>query len=399
MVTRLSEGVRRRAWACALALGLGACGGEVDVVVPGTPSGRADMPVILADLGAARDMPDESAPDLPVVPQDMGAPADLGVPSDMDALDMPVEASDMPVVPQDMGDPFIGTACAVGGRAGVCLDVSACDGGRVSTPGFCPGPAQIQCCTTPAPDMGAPDMSQQDMGGWQCDPNAAPQPNAGMTEPPGQGGCPSGMIPIAGVCVDRVEAALVEVLPGGATRPWSPYLNPGTTRVRAVAIPQAVPQGYITGDQAEAACVEAGKRLCTSAEWLRACQGPQGWTYPYGNTRQPGVCHDARSPHPVVEYFGSSEAWVWSRLGDRCINQLPASLRPTGAQPGCVTAEGALDMMGNLHEWVSDASGTFRGGFYVDTYRNGNGCLYRTTAHNRQHWDYSTGFRCCADMP
>ena len=53
-------------------------------------------------------------------------------------------------------------------------------------------------------------------------------------------------------------------------------------------------------------------------------------------------------------------------------------------------------MMGNLHEWVADASGTFRGGFYADTSRNGPGCLYRTTAHNRQHWDYSTGFRCCA---
>ena len=24
--------------------------------------------------------------------------------------------------------------------------------------------------------------------------------------------------------------------------------------------------------------------------------------------------------------------------------------------------------------------------------------LYATTAHNTQHWDYSTGFRCCADL-
>ena len=41
--------------------------------------------------------------------------------------------------------------------------------------------------------------------------------------------------------------------------------------------------------------------------------------------------------------------------------------------------------------------GTFRGGFYVDTMINGPGCLYATTAHNVYHWDYSTGFRCCAD--
>ena len=46
---------------------------------------------------------------------------------------------------------------------------------------------------------------------------------------------------------------------------------------------------------------------------------------------------------------------------------------------------------------AADPAGTFRGGFYVDTVRNGDGCLYRTTAHDRGHWDYSTGFRCCAD--
>jgi hypothetical protein len=52
--------------------------------------------------------------------------------------------------------------------------------------------------------------------------------------------------------------------------------------------------------------------------------------------------------------------------------------------------------MGNLHEWTADPNGTFRGGFYADTAINGEGCLYATTAHNRSHWDYSTGFRCCA---
>jgi hypothetical protein len=53
--------------------------------------------------------------------------------------------------------------------------------------------------------------------------------------------------------------------------------------------------------------------------------------------------------------------------------------------------------VGNLHEWTADPAGTFRGGFYVDTKLNGPGCLYATTAHDSSHWDYSTGFRCCAD--
>ena len=75
------------------------------------------------------------------------------------------------------------------------------------------------------------------------------------------------------------------------------------------------------------------------------------------------------------------------------------SLDLTGENDGCVTPEGVFDLMGNLHEWTADPAGTFRGGFYVDTVRNGPGCLYRTTAHNTEHWDYSTGFRCCADGP
>lgn len=270
--------------------------------------------------------------------------------------------------------------CSVDGEVGECLDVALCDG--VSTPGFCPGPAEIQCCT-PFP--------------WGCDPDAHPQPNAGLTEPPGLGGCPPGMAPVDTFCMDRYEAALLRVYPDQSTGPWSPYHNPGTLRVRAVSLPAAVPQGYLNGEQAAAACAEAGKRLCTDSEWLRACQGPAGWTYPYGDARQPGVCADARAEHPAIQYFGTSDSWIWSELGHPCLNRLPDSLSPTGAHAGCVSADGIFDLMGNLHEWTADPAGTFRGGFYVDTTLNGEGCLYRTTAHNTLHWDYSTGFRCCAD--
>lgn len=205
------------------------------------------------------------------------------------------------------------------------------------------------------------------------------------------------MVKVSSFCIDQYEASLVEVLSNGTTKPWSPYFNPGTTKVKAVSIKGAVPQGYINGIQAEAACQAAGKRLCTDTEWLRACRGTQQYTYPYGSTRQPGVCNDARSKHPAVEYFQSSAQWVFSKIQHQCLNQLPQSLAKSGSYAGCVTAEKVYDLMGNLHEWTSNSTGIFRGGFYVDTYRNGNGCLYRTTAHTRPHWDYSTGFRCCAD--
>lgn len=266
------------------------------------------------------------------------------------------------------------------------MRVGDCFGERKATPGFCFGPEDVQCCTKKGSSC------------WSCDPKQKVSPNVGLKELAGLGGCALGMVRVARYCIDQFEASLVEVLSQGQLRPWSPYFNPGTRRVRALSLRNAVPQGYISGFQAEQACKEAGKRLCTDTEWLRACQGSQKRVYPYGSSRRPGVCNDARALHPAIEYFGTSASWVFSKIQNPCLNQLRNSLARTGVRSGCVTQEGIFDMMGNLHEWTANGSGVFRGGYYVDTYRNGPGCLYRTTAHNRQHWDYSTGFRCCADL-
>ncbi len=276
-----------------------------------------------------------------------------------------------------------GPACDVNGREGVCAGASLCTvDGYAAFPGHCDGPAEIQCCA-PLPDGGV------------CDPEAHPLPNAGIEEAAGIGGCRAGMIPItADFCVDRYEAFLVTY---PDELPVSPYFNPDQASMMAKSAAGAVPQGYIEQVQADDACYAAGKRLCTDTEWLRACEGPGGDTYPYGDVREPGVCNDARDQHPAVEYFGTSDSWIYSELDHPCLNQLENGLATSGEYDGCETAEGAFDMMGNLHEWTADPNGTFRGGFYVDTELNGPGCLYATTAHNIYHWDYSTGFRCCAD--
>ena len=274
--------------------------------------------------------------------------------------------------------------CDVLGEPGYCVTTDACQAmsSHAPWPGFCPGtPADVECCI--------PDLL------LLCDPSVIALPNTHHThEEAGVGGCPAGMIAVTTFCIDRYEASLVRMDDGSS---WSPFDNPGATEVVAVSVKGAVPQGYIDGIQAGEACTNAGKRLCTDNEWLRACQGPSGYTYPYGDTRMTGVCNDHRDLHPAYEYFGTTDPSVFSMIDNACINQLPETVDRAGDNPGCVTAEGAFDMMGNLHEWTADPDGTFRGGYYVDTVENGNGCLYVTTAHDTSHWDYSTGFRCCAD--
>lgn len=243
--------------------------------------------------------------------------------------------------------------------------------------------------------------SREDGASRRCRTDRKPQPNVGIEEPGGLGGCPPGMAPVfeTRVCIDRWEAHLVEVTDRGLLRPWSPYFNPAGQRVRARSAPGAVPQGYISAVQAAAACREAGKRLCRAEEWDLACRGPDGTTFPYGERRQQGVCNDARAEHPAFELYGRRDRAVFRWLDNPCINQLADGLARTGEHPGCVTPGEVYDLMGNLHEWIDDPAGTFKGGYYVDTWRNGPGCLYRTTAHHARYWDYSTGFRCCADLP
>ena len=200
------------------------------------------------------------------------------------------------------------------------------------------------------------------------------------------GPCPDEMAEIAGFCIDRYEAWLDG---------QSPFEVPGAGV--AMTGPGQIPQGYIGGDVASAACSTAGKRLCTVDEWLRACRGPDDTLYPYGDVYDGDACNDTRAEHPIIELFGAAADWSPTQMNDPRLNQLPDSLAAGGANPDCVTPEGVFDMHGNLHEWVDDPMGAFKGGFYMDAVINGPGCTYTTTAHTFEYHDYSTGFRCCAD--
>ncbi len=197
-------------------------------------------------------------------------------------------------------------------------------------------------------------------------------------------------------CIDRWEASLVEIEPQGEV-PFSPYTTPQGRAVRAVSLEGVVPQGYVSRDQASRACSASGKRLCLEDEWVAACRGESRRAFPYGDSREKGACNDSGSSPLRALYRDSPDIYHDGPMNDPRLNQQPNTVAKTGAFTKCSNALGVFDMVGNLHEWVTSAHPTFRGGYYLDTHLNGDGCAYRTTAHAAEYHDYSTGFRCCAD--
>jgi len=193
-------------------------------------------------------------------------------------------------------------------------------------------------------------------------------------------------------CIDRWEGSIVTA--DGTDH--SPYHAVGPKPVRAVSRRGVVPQGYISLGEADAACRRAGKRICTTAQWLAACTGggDSPRTYPYGAKAVPGACNTQRPIHPSSLVHGQRKEDAVS-LNDPRLNQQPQTLARTGEFARCVTPEGVHDLHGNLLEWTRGERPLLMGGHYLDGKQHGAGCTYVTDAHDDQYHDFSTGFRCC----
>jgi sulfatase modifying factor 1 len=237
--------------------------------------------------------------------------------------------------------------------------------------------------------------------------------------------CPEGMSDLGRYCADRWEAYLVSrgADGGEVIHPYFERPAEGTAYEARTRAGQ-YPQGYISRVEAAAACRNAGKRLCTRAEWMRACQGRRGWTYPYGNRRRAGACNQGKI-HLLSKMFGSNgREWKYDEhFNNPLLNQEPGFLARSGEYDGCTGDAGTWDMVGNLHEWVSDTvteelveklendgverrkqpwrvgNGIFMGGFFSTSSEHGPGCKFTTIAHEPTYHDYSIGFRCCVSLP
>ena len=259
---------------------------------------------------------------------------------------------------------------------------------------------------------------------------ALPQSGAGAvllalasTPPAVVDGCPLEMTRLGRYCVDRWEAHLAVMHEDGRLEPHAGNIRPEEgLRYEARSEPAVYPQAYISRVESEAACKNAGKRLCTFPEWRRACQGKRWQRYPYGGSARRGVCNSGKE-HLLAKFFGRDVRRMEyeKHFNDPRLDIEPGFLGKAGEHERCVSDGGAYDMVGNLHEWVSgtvteqfveslerddverlkqpwtEGNGMFLGGFFSTTDQHGPGCLYVTFAHEPRYHDYSTGFRCCRD--
>jgi serine/threonine protein kinase/formylglycine-generating enzyme required for sulfatase activity len=128
---------------------------------------------------------------------------------------------------------------------------------------------------------------------------------------------------------------------------------------------------------AKRACEKKGRRLCTEAEWERACKGPKNRRFAYGNRFDVDRCNTEDS------------------------SGQPRSLEGANEFKKCRSGFNVFAMSGNAEEWVAD---NFRSGASSKTAKGG--------AADRPDWasrcaarrglsagtkKKTLGFRCCAD--
>lgn len=116
--------------------------------------------------------------------------------------------------------------------------------------------------------------------------------------------------------------------------------------------PDGAPANCMNWEQADAVCRSRcpGCRLCTEAEWERAARGTDGRHFPW--TANPADC-----PESWDELCEGPE-WTPSTARANCAEEAChdgfANVAPVGSFPSGASPVGALDMIGNVQEWVAD---------------------------------------------
>ncbi|MCK6547121.1 protein kinase [Myxococcota bacterium] len=136
-----------------------------------------------------------------------------------------------------------------------------------------------------------------------------------------------------------------------------------------------VPNENVSFKTAQQSCKAKNKRLCTEAEWEKACKGPSGSRFPYGNQWDPTACateDDEGNKRQVAR---------------------------SGEFKRCRSGYNVFDLSGNVAEWTATEYGA--GGYVVKGgAADRPGYDARCAARKKKKAsdaDALLGFRCCAD--
>jgi formylglycine-generating enzyme required for sulfatase activity len=160
------------------------------------------------------------------------------------------------------------------------------------------------------------------------------------------------------------------------------------------------PVVWVTQQQAADYCAWASGRLPTEAEWEYAARGPESLLFPWGNDfdgSRLNYC-DANCPTGVT---------------DPTVDDGHADTAPVGSYPEGISWIGALDMGGNVREWVADYYGIYPPGDQTNPQGPESGDSYipkggswldrpddtRSANRGENEADYvrhKVGFRCAA---
>lgn len=206
---------------------------------------------------------------------------------------------------------------------------------------------------------------------------------------------PGRTVSVAAFAIDRTEVTVAAfqkcVAAGGCDRSsFLPRSSSNPSCNFGDATRAAHPMNCVNRAGAVAFCRWAEKRLPSDQEWEKAARGTDGRKYPWGNDGY-GRRQVANIADEALKRK-SPKTPITVGYDDGHEETAPVARFPAGASP-----YGAVDMIGNVQEWVSDAFrgveyGSIRGASWLSGSwfaRASRRAGYRSSAHS-----HTTGFRC-----